>query len=149
MINKSTNLYICWWYTHRKSGLWEDCPWRDRKKWNDESWMEINACCPVHTSVFRHQIVSPGKCGDFLRASLMTSCTWLSLPSPVLKATLNAAFLNQVPLTPFLFKQSNIGGYARSLIQSTSPHALGVFWASDHTPRVPQTWLDHSVLAGT
>lgn len=41
---------------------------------------------------FHHQFVSPGKCCDFLCASVMISCTWLSLHSPVLTGTLSAAF---------------------------------------------------------
>lgn len=79
---------------------------------------------------FHHQFVSPGKCCVFLCASVMISCTWLSLHSPVLTGTLSAAFLNQIFLAQF-------------------PYALWIFWVTHPSPRGPWTccsitgWISH------
>lgn len=112
----------------------------------------LRELCSSSGAAFHHQSVSPGKRCDFLCASVMISCTWLSLHSPVLPGTLSAAFLNQVPLTQFLFKQYNIGWYVgtppRGFLHL--PHALWIFWLMHPNPReswtccsITMCWLAH------
>lgn len=108
--------------------------------------------CSSSGAAFHHQSVSPGKRCDFLCASVMTSCTWLSLHSPVLPGTLSAAFLNQVPLTQFLFKQYTIGWYAGTPAWGFLHlhHALWIFGFDSSKPQgAVDLLLHHNVLAGT
>lgn len=112
----------------------------------------LRELCSSSGAAFHHQFVSPGKRCDFLCASVMISCTWLSLHSPVLPGTLSAAFLNQVHLTQFLFKQYNIGWYVGTppwgLLHL--PHALWIFWLTHPSPKgswtccsITTCWLAH------
>lgn len=112
----------------------------------------LRELCSSSGAAFHHQSVSPGKRCDFLCASVMTSCTWLSLHSPVLPGTLSAAFLNQVPLTLFLFKQYTLDGTPEPLHEASCICLMhrGDFVLTHPSPRGSWTccstttcWLAH------
>lgn len=112
----------------------------------------LRELCSSSGAAFRHHSVSPGKRCDFLCASIMISCTWLSLHSPVLPGTLSAAFLNRVPLTQFLFKQCNIGWYVGTpacTLPASASCTVDILVDSSKPQGVVDLLLHHNVLAGT